>query len=193
MTDPKDKTTPTVPLEKELQEIMKLVTMFTLLGAALSFLFGREPGTLPDDIIKELAPSIVVVCGFLISYEFCDVMGVGMAKGRKGILEQSYKDLPAKEDEEVYLRQRVLTNQLEQMPLFIVGTFLCALLLNGKVASILSLVWVVLRRMYASTYKRAGGKKLKQIGLAKFTVPCYFICNTMVMAVGIQAVRGYVR
>uniref|UniRef100_A0A7S2M703 Uncharacterized protein n=1 Tax=Skeletonema marinoi TaxID=267567 RepID=A0A7S2M703_9STRA len=193
MTDPKDKTTPTVPLEKELQEIMKLVTMFTLLGAALSFLFGRAPGTLPDDIIKELAPSIVVVCGFLISYEFCDVMGVGMAKGRKGILEQSYKDLPAKEDEEVYLRQRVLTNQLEQMPLFIVGTFLCALLVNGKVASILSLVWVVLRRMYASTYKRAGGKKLKQIGLAKFTVPCYFICNTMVMAAGIQAVRGYVR
>ncbi|KAK1734780.1 hypothetical protein QTG54_014653 [Skeletonema marinoi] len=184
MTDPKDKTTPTVPLEKELQEIMKLVTMFTLLGAALSFLFGREPGTLPDDIIKELAPSILRVLR---------VMGVGMAKGRRGILEQSYKDLPAKEDEEVYLRQRVLTNQLEQMPLFIVGTFLCALLVNGKVASILSLVWVVLRRMYASTYKRAGGKKLKQIGLAKFTVPCYFICNTMVMAAGIQAVRGYVR
>ena len=64
--------------------------MFTFLGAALAFLFGREAGTLPDDIVKELTPSIIVVCGFLISYEFCDVMGVGMAKGRTGIFEQTY-------------------------------------------------------------------------------------------------------
>ncbi len=193
MADPETTTTPFVPVEKEFQEIMKLVIMFTFLGAALAFLFGREPGRLPDDIVKELAPSIIVVCGFLISYELCDVMGVGMAKGRTGIFEQTYKDLPVKEDEEVYLRQRVLTNQLEQMPLFIVGTFLCALLVDGKIAGILSLSWALLRRMYASTYKRGGGKKLKQIGLAKFTVPCYFICNTMIMAAGVQAMRGYLR
>ncbi|KAL7492903.1 hypothetical protein ACHAWT_002022 [Skeletonema menzelii] len=193
MTDPEKKTTPIVPVEKEFQEIMKLVIMFTILGASLAFLFGREPGTLPEDIVKELAPSIVVVCGFFMSYEFCDVMGVGMAKGRTGIFEQTYKDLPAKEDEDVYLRQRVLTNQLEQMPLFIVGTFLCALLVNGKIAGILSLSWVLLRRMYASEYKRGRGKKLKQIKLAKFTVPCYFLCNAMVMAAGIQAMRGYMR
>mmetsp|Transcript_6826 Transcript_6826/g.10664 ORF Transcript_6826/g.10664 Transcript_6826/m.10664 type:complete len:194 (-) Transcript_6826:2670-3251(-) len=193
MADIKEKTTPSVPLEEELQEIMKLVTVFTLQGAALSFLFGREPGTLPDDIVKELAPSIVVLCGFLISYELCDVMSVGMAKGRNGILEQTYRDLPVKEDEEVYLRQRVLTNQLEQMPLFIVGTLLCALLVNGTIAGIMSLSWVLLRRMYASTYKRGGGMKLKQIGIAKFTIPCYFICNTMVAASGVQAVRGYMR
>ena len=118
MADTKEKTTPSIPLEEEQQEIMKLVTVFTLQGAALAYLFGREPGTLPDDIVKELAPSIVVVCGFLISYEFCDVMSVGMAKGRSGILEQTYRDLPVKEDEEVYFRQRVLTNQLEQMPLY---------------------------------------------------------------------------
>lgn len=192
MADPKKKTTPIVPVEKELQEIMKLVIMFTFLGAAIAFFFGREPGTLPDDIVKELAPSIVVVCGFLISYEFCDVMGVGMAKGRTGIFEKTYKDLE-KEDEEIYLRQRVLTNQLEQMPLFIVGTLLCALLVDGKSAGFLSLSWVLLRRMYASTYKRGGGKKLQEIGLAKFTVPCYFVCNTMVMAAAIQAVRGYLR
>ena len=96
MADIKEKTTPSVPLEEELQEIMKLVTVFTLQGAALSFLFGREPGTLPDDIVKELAPSIVVLCGFLISYELCDVMSVGMAKGRNGILEQTYRDLTRK-------------------------------------------------------------------------------------------------
>mmetsp|Transcript_12265 Transcript_12265/g.17611 ORF Transcript_12265/g.17611 Transcript_12265/m.17611 type:complete len:194 (+) Transcript_12265:437-1018(+) len=193
MADTKEKTTPSVPLEEEQQEIMKLVTVFTLQGAALAYLFGRDPGTLPDDIVKELAPSIVVVCGFLISYEFCDVMSVGMAKGRAGILEQTYRDLPVKEDQEVYFRQRVLTNQLEQMPLFIVGTFLCALLVNGTIAGIMSLAWVVLRRMYASTYKRGGGMKLKQIGIAKFTIPCYFLCNTMVAAAGIQAIRGYLR
>ena len=192
MAEP-EKTTPFVPVEKEFQEIMKLVIMFTFLGTALAFLFGREPGRLPDDIVKELAPSIIVVCGFLISYEFCDVMGVGMAKGRTGVFEQTYKDLPVKEDEEVYLRQRVLTNQLEQMPLFIVGTLLCALLVDGKIAGILSLSWALLRRMYASTYKRGGGKKLKQINLGRFTVPCYFISNTMIMAAGVQALRGYMR
>ena len=172
---------------------MKLVATFTVLGSLLAFTFGREPGTLPDDIIAELAPSIISVCIFLISYELFDVMGVGMAKGRQCILEQSYKDLPAKEDEEVYIRQRVLTNQLEQMPLFIVGTFLCALLVNGKIAGVLSLIWVLLRRSYASIYKRGVGLKLKQIGLAKFTIPCYFICNTMVMAAGVQAVRCCLR
>jgi hypothetical protein len=193
MSDITEKTAPAVPLEKELQEVVRLVATFAVLGSSLSFLFGREPGTLPDDIITELAPSIIVVCAFLISYELVDVMGVGMAKGRKGIFEQSYKDLPAKEDEEVYLRQRVMTNQLEQMPLFFVGTFLCALLVNGKAAGFLSLTWVLLRRMYASAYKAGAGKKLKQIGLAKFTIPCYFVCNTMVMAAGIQAIRSCLR
>jgi len=99
MSDITEKTAPAVPLEKELQEVVRLVATFTVLGSSLSFLFGREPGTLPDDIITELAPSIIVVCAFLISYELVDVMRVGMAKGRKGIFEQSYKDLPAKEDE----------------------------------------------------------------------------------------------
>ena len=193
MTDSSNSKTHVTPLEKESAEIMKLVTIFAFLGSVLAYIFGREPGTFPDDVIKELAPSVIVVCGFLISYEFCDVMGVGMAKGRHNIMDKYYKELLVKEDEEVYLRQRVLTNQLEQMPLFLVGTFLCALFVNGKVAGVLSLAWSVLRRLYATTYKGGVGKKFKDIGLAKYTVPCYFICNTMVMSAAIQALRSFLR
>ena len=87
----------------------------------------------------------------------------------------------------------MLTNQLEQMPLFIVGTFLCAVFVNGKVAGVLSLLWSILRRLYASTYKAGKGKKLKDIGLAKYTIPCYFISNTMVMSVAIQVLRSFLR
>lgn len=182
------------PADKEMTEIMKLVVIFMFIGTLFAYLFGREPGTLPDDIVKEVAPSVIVICGFLISYELCDVMGVGMAKGRRNIMEKSYKDLmQSKEDEEVYLRQRVLTNQLEQMPLFIVGTFLCAVFVNGKVAGVLSLSWSILRRLYASTYKAGIGKKFKDIALAKYTVPCYFISNTMVMSAAIQVVRSFLR
>ena len=182
-----------IPPEKEFQEVMKLVTIFTFIGSSFAFIFGREPGSLPEDIVKELAPSIIVVCGFLISYELFDVMGVGLAKGRHGILELSYKDLPVKDAEEIFIRQRVLTNQLEQMPLFITGTFLFSLLVNGQIGGILSLAWVVLRRKYAVAYKNGEGKKMKQIGIANFTIPCYFIVNTMVVSSGIQALRGYLK
>ena len=37
-------------------------------------------------------------------------------------------------------------------------------------------------RKYASAYRGGAGKNLKNTGLAKFTVLCYFLANSMVMA-----------
>ncbi|KAL7545195.1 hypothetical protein ACHAWF_008549 [Thalassiosira exigua] len=166
-----------------------ILACYVALGSIISFLFGREPGTLPDDVAGEMAPSIVVACGFLTSYSLWDVMAVGEAKSRYGGLK-SYDDLPVKIPEEIYLSQRAQANQVEQMPLFFVGMFCCALLVDGKVAGVLGLTWSVLRRMYASAYRNGVGKRFAEMGLAKFTIPCYFIANGMAMAALIQSVRS---
>merc|ERR1712029_962720 len=158
------------------------------LGTIISFLFGREPGTLPDDIARELAPATIAVCGFLLSYEVWDVMAVGVAKER-AIALKSYKDIPDRMPEKVYLSQRAQSNQVEQISVFLVGTFGCALLVDGRVADILGMAWGVLRRLYAAAYRDGSGKNFKEMGLAKYTIPCYFIVNSMLMAVVVQSVR----
>ena len=139
--------------------------------------------------MSEISPSLIVVCGFLLSYSLWDVMSVGRAKERHGMFKLSYKDVPAKMPEEVYLSQRAQMNQVEQMPVFMVGTFSCALLVNGKVAAVLGLIWGVLRRMYASTYRKSVGIPFKDIGLARYTIPCYFVCNAMVAAACVHSLR----
>lgn len=165
---------------------------YIFLGSAISFLAGRVPGTLPDNIHRELAPALLVVCGFLVSYSLWDVMGVGTAKARYKLVEKSYKDLPNQLPEEVYLAQRVQTNQVEQLPVFLVGSLSCALFVNGTVAGLLSLMWAILRRCYASAYRGAVGVPLQDIGLAKYTVPAYFISNSLLVASAVHALRALV-
>ena len=150
---------------------------------------GREPGTLPKNVLRELAPSLIVVCGFLVSYSLWDVMAVGMAKAQRGFLHMSCNEIPSQLPEEVYLAQRVQTNQIEQLPVFLVGIFGCALLVNGKVAGILGLIWCILRRLYASAYRKAVGVPLESVGLSQYTVPCYFLSNGMLMATAVQSLR----
>ena len=77
----------------------------------------------------------------------------------------------------------------EQMPLFLIGTVCFSVLVNGTVGAILGLVWVILRRMYASKYRSSMGKKFRDKGLASLTVPCYFIVNTLVTASAVHALR----
>mmetsp|Transcript_49709 Transcript_49709/g.73913 ORF Transcript_49709/g.73913 Transcript_49709/m.73913 type:complete len:195 (-) Transcript_49709:654-1238(-) len=165
---------------------------YIVLGSLISFGTGREPGTLPakDEILREMAPALIVVCGFLASYEVWDVMGVGMAWHKTKLISKSYKDLPTRLPEELYLAQRVQTNQVEQIPIFLIGTLSCALFVNGRVAGVLGLIWAILRRCYASTYRGSvGAASLQDIGLAKFTVPAYFAVNSMLMATAVHAVR----
>mmetsp|Transcript_11444 Transcript_11444/g.21829 ORF Transcript_11444/g.21829 Transcript_11444/m.21829 type:complete len:198 (-) Transcript_11444:318-911(-) len=166
---------------------------YTILGSLVSFLAGRDPGTLPDNVVREVAPALVVVAGFLVSYSVYDVMAVGVAKQQCPAAWKSYKDMStatAVPPEPVFLAQRVQTNQVEQMPVFLVGTLGCALVVNGTVAAVLALLWTILRRMYASTYRNAVGIPFAEMGLAQFTIPAYFLSNTMVMSVAVHAVRA---
>ena len=117
----------------------------------MCFLFGRPVGTIAEK--EELLPSVIVVCLFLVSYSVYDVMGSGLAKakgGKNAILYSDYKDWPARLPEEAFLAERAQTNQLEQMPSFLIGIASFSILVNGTVGAVLGLTWVVLRRLYAA-------------------------------------------
>jgi uncharacterized MAPEG superfamily protein len=160
-----------------------------VLGTVASFLFGRKPTTLPDSLVAEICPSIIVVCAFLTSYSLWDVMGAGMAKAEVGLPDLDYKDSPSKLPESAYLAERAQMNQLEQMPSFLFGIMCFSILVNGMAGAVLGLVWVILRRLYASRYRNSVGKKFKDKDLGTFTVPCYIILDTMFMGSAIHACR----
>jgi hypothetical protein len=180
--------TPTSPNDASPSPFVILIT-YIALGSLISFLAGREPGTLPENICRELAPALIVVCGFLTSYSLWDVMPVGAAKAKAKYLEKRYTDLPVVMPEEVYLALRVQSNQVEQMPLFIVGSLSCSLLVNGVVAGVMALIWAILRRCYASAYRGGVGVPLADVGLSRFTIPAYFVSHAMLMAAAVHAVR----
>lgn len=139
-----------------------LFLVYTGLAFLIVFLFGKKDPS-NQDFVQELAPVVVVTCGFLVSYELLDVMAVGAAK-----LKTKCYDPPRSSDEinqeEVYLAQRVQTNQVEQISPFLIGS-------------------------YAVTYRASIGIPVSKAGLAKFTVPCYFILNAMLMSSVIQSAR----
>ena len=120
-------------------------------------------------------------------------MSVGIAKGNARLGAMSYNELPNKVPEEAYLAQRVQTNQVEQMPGFIVGSLSCAIVVNGKVAAVLAFMWAILRRVYATTYKNGVGVPVGKMGLAKLTIPCYFLMNTLLMATVVHCVRALLK
>ncbi|KAL7534460.1 hypothetical protein ACHAXR_005888 [Thalassiosira sp. AJA248-18] len=169
---------------------------YSVLGAVLSFTFGRDPSgmLLPgdDDFVRELAPTIIVICLFLVSYSLLDVMHVGIAKQRYGLASKTYPAIALNPPEEVYLAQRVQTNQVEQLPGFLVGSIFFAILVNGKVGGVLSLLWATLRRMYASTYRASVGQPINKSGITKFTIPAYFVLNAMLMGTVVQCARALV-
>ena len=166
-----------------------LLIIYLFLGFLISYFFGREPGTLPKNIPREIAPAVIVVCAFLLSYNLWDCMAVGITKGESGVWK-SYKDIPSKLPEAAFLAQRVQTNQVEQMNLFIIGTIGCAILVNGTVAAILSFIWFVIRRQYASVYRNAIGVPFRDINLGKYTIPAYFVSGMLVSSVAVHSLRA---
>lgn len=94
-----------------------ILASYGVLGTLLSFAFGRPPtASLPHDVvIAEVAPVAILICVFLITYSLWDVMAMGMAKHQSGYPQKTYKDLANSSlPEQVWLAQRVQTNQLEQ-------------------------------------------------------------------------------
>lgn len=161
-----------------------ILVLYVFLGTVLSYTVGRTPvGRLPDDILRELAPTLLVICAFITSYSLFDVMAVGIAKADPA---------NSKHDPDLaYLAQRVLTNQIEQLPVFLVGSLGCALLVNGTAAAVLALAWTILRRCYAVLYRNGVGRPLATTlsQLTVTTIPAYFVAHTMLMATAIHVVR----
>lgn len=176
-----------------------LLAFYTLLGTIISFAFGREPtsvltvGNDGPNMFVELAPTILVICGFLTSYSLYDCMAVGLAKRSANLLHQTYLETTSAKTpaipEAVYLAQRAQTNQVEQLPGFIVGALACAFLVNGTVAAVLALLWSVLRRGYARQYRRSVGKRFCDMGLAQYTVPAYMASNALLMSAVVHGLR----
>mmetsp|Transcript_26301 Transcript_26301/g.39828 ORF Transcript_26301/g.39828 Transcript_26301/m.39828 type:complete len:193 (-) Transcript_26301:122-700(-) len=174
--------------------VSAIFLIYALLGTLLSFTAGREPGTFPtDDILLELSPTLIVVCLFLVSYSLLDVMAVGIAKHKHNLGSESYGPSMNNPPEEVYLAQRVQTNQVEQLHGFLIASISFSFVVNGKVGAALALIWAVLRRMYASTYSASIGKPISQAGLTKFTIPAYFVLNAMLMGTVVQCLRAIMK
>ena len=166
--------------------------MYLFLGTVLSFCFGRDPGTpLPpaDELARDISPTIAILCLFLVSYSLLDVMAVGAAKQKYGFSKKKFGPWAHNPPEEVYLALRAQTNQVEQLPGFLIGSIFFSILVNGAVGSVLSLVWVVLRRLYASRYRSAVGKTIQESGIATCTIPAYFALNAMLMGTAVQCLR----
>ena len=164
---------------------------YLVLGSIVSFGFGRDPAAkFPENLHAELAPTIVVVALFLMSYSVWDVMAVGLMKLNNNYSSHgTYNEMEVKMPEEVFLAWRAQSNQVEQMPVFLVGSLSCAFFVNGNVAAALSLIWVILRRLYARTYRKSVGVPFEKMGLGQFTIPAYFTVNTMLASAAIQAAR----
>ncbi|CAK9032189.1 TPR repeat-containing thioredoxin TDX [Durusdinium trenchii] len=169
--------------------VAAVLFMYFVVGSALSFLVGRRPGTLPEDLVGELAMPCVVLAFWVITYSLLDVMAVGQAKHKHNMVTKTYKDLPGTEPEEVYLAQRAQTNQVEQMASFFVSTLMFSVLVNGRIGGLLSLIYLVLRQFYAMTYRAAVGISIEDSGLTKYTIPCYFLLNGMAAAVVVHMTR----
>ena len=164
-----------------------ILAAYAVLGAALSFGVGREPGTLPEDPFAELWLPVAALCLFIPLYSVYDVMGVGIVKGALLSKKPSEKgvDLP----EAVLLAQRAQTNQVEQLPGFLIATFCFSFFVNGTVGGILALCWVILRVMYSHTYRASVGVPFEDKGLVTYTIPCYFMLNSMSLAALIHMLR----
>lgn len=182
--------TPAPPQPKSQPSVLHILILYVVLGSLLSYFAGREPGTLPDDIQRELAPTVIVVCLFLVSYNVLDAMGAGVAQSEHKLLTKKYEDLPAQLPEQVHLALRVQANQVEQLPGFLFAAFSFSVLVNGQVGAVLALVWALLRRRYASIYRNSVGIPLGKKGLTSYTIPAYMAVNAMLMGTTIHAVRG---
>ena len=165
---------------------------YLFLGTVLSLCFGRDPGTpLPpaDELARDISPTIAILCLFLVSYSLLDVMAVGAAKQKYDFSKKKFGPWVHNPQEEVYLALRAQTNQVEQLPGFLIGSIFFSILVNGTAGALLSLVWVVLRRLYASRYRSAVGKTIEESGIATCTIPAYFALNAMLMGTAVQCLR----
>jgi uncharacterized MAPEG superfamily protein len=178
---------------------LAILAVYLILGGVISFGFGRTPdGTMPvRGILYELAPSVLVLCIFLHYYELFDCMGAGIAKSMYapgyGQTYDQYKAAWSVPHEMIYLTNRAQTNQIEQFPVFLVGTIGCAIYVNGIVAAVIAGLWCYLRIRYSIAYRSSVGLTQNALfrRIGAYTVPAYFCANALVSATAVHAVRTF--
>lgn len=158
-----------------------IVGVYFVLGAMLSYGFGRTPGTVN---VEELRFTAVVLAAFFVYYSAYDVMAVGAARRRTNTFGR--KTPP----DELDCAMRVQANQVEQFVPFVGSSILFSLFVNGQVGGLLAATWAVLRAMYAVKYRASVGIDFLSKGLTAYTIPCYFIVNTMSTAIIVHIVRS---
>ena len=123
----------------------------------------------------------------IIFINWCD--GCGYWESKAWSAQQDISIHAINLPEPVYIAQRVQTNQVEQLPGFLISSISFTILVNGKVGALLSTIWAVLRRGYAAKYKASVGKSGANSGIATFTIPAYFAMNSMLMGTVVQCIR----
>lgn len=130
--------------------------VFAVAGTALAAVAGGGQKGPAIASAEEMVPTACVSCLFLLSYSVLDVIAVGDAKSKYGDGGDG-----GRVPEEVRVAQRAQANQVEQLPGFLVGSFAFSYLVNPRVGAALSLVWAVLRRLYAKAYRNGVHNKNK--------------------------------
>lgn len=115
-----------------------VLSIYATLGALLSFLVGREPGTLPADLPSELTLSLLAICLHLVAYSVCDVMAVGTLKAKHDLESMPLKTYPKQLPAELLVALRAQANQVEQMTSFVVATLLFSVFVNGTVSALIA-------------------------------------------------------
>jgi len=174
---------------------INLLVFYTVIGALLSFGFGKEIRTLAATTItlEEIIPTILVISLFLMSYSMLDVIAVANARANHGHGSQSktFDPMVKNPPEDVHLALRAQANQVEQLPIYLVAALSFSLLVNGTVGAILSAIWAILRRFYAKAYRSSVGKTWEESGVSNYTVPAYIVVNSMLMGTVVHCVRFF--
>lgn len=85
--------------------------------------------------------------------------------------------------------QRAQMNQVEQMPIFFVLMWTCAVLVNGHFAGAVGLVWVFIRIGYSSVYRSTKERST----ILSFTLPAYTCLVIFIVSIMYAAFEALLR
>lgn len=112
-------------------------------------------------------------------------MTVGAVRANTNSFYKKQDDVP----EVLQLALRAQANQVEQMTNFTTSALAFSIFVNGKVGAAIAGAWVILRALYAHSYRSSVGKSWEAKALGRFTIPCYFMLNAMAAATVVHVLR----
>ena len=159
--------------------------LFTM-AAGGGLWFGTAKETFSLAGVGELRWAVIVTAVSVLDYEFMSVMGSGLARRATGLSDYVTR-CKAKSPPGYGWALRAQMNQLEQLVPFYVSLWAYALFVNATAAGVLGGLWLAIRFMYGIAMRADASVSLKDKGVGKYTIPCYFIVGGMATAACIQA------